>query len=205
MTTASPAAGTAGGAGTGGRGRAAGRPKRERFAVLWRRLPFTTTVVLAILVAGVASRTLWQAAEHQPSFAYYAYGLPSLEHGRWWTLATGPFFAPRPLFYLPMAGTFALLTGFAEWQLGTRRTILVTVGGQLAAATAAIQFLVLCRHSGWMVGRAHRDHTRRRLLRRHARGHRRGQRDAARAVAAAAARRVVRVRGRGDRVRRHAR
>ncbi|MEV4602514.1 DUF2156 domain-containing protein [Amycolatopsis sp. NPDC049253] len=149
MTTASPAAGTASGAGTGGRGRAAGRPRRERFAVLWHRLPFTTTVVLAILVAGVASRTLWQAAEHQPAFAYYAYGLPSLEHGRWWTLATGPFFALRPLFYLPMAGTFALLTGFAEWQLGTRRTVLVTVGGQLAATTAAIQFLVLCRHSGW--------------------------------------------------------
>ncbi|WP_326838230.1 DUF2156 domain-containing protein [Amycolatopsis rhabdoformis] len=117
--------------------------------MLWHRLPFTTTVVLAILLAGVASGTLWQAAEHQPSFAYYAYGLPSLEHGRWWTLATGPFFALRPLFYLPMAGTFALLTGFAEWQLGTRRTIAVTVGGQLVSAAAAIQFLLLCRHSGW--------------------------------------------------------
>lgn len=46
-----------------------------------------------------------------------------------------------------MAVTFALL-GFAEWQLGRRRTIAVTLGGQVAAAVAAIQFLELCRHSG---------------------------------------------------------
>ncbi|WP_344867884.1 DUF2156 domain-containing protein [Amycolatopsis ultiminotia] len=148
MTTATPAAGTADGAGTGGRGRAA-TAALERFAVLWHRLPFTTIVVLAILVAGFVSGALWHAAEHQGAFTYYAYGLPSMEHGRWWTLATGPFFALRPLFYLPMAGSFALLAGFAEWQLGTRRAIAVTVGGQVVSTVAALQFLELCRHSGW--------------------------------------------------------
>ncbi|MBB4685228.1 bifunctional lysylphosphatidylglycerol flippase/synthetase MprF [Amycolatopsis jiangsuensis] len=148
MTTATPAAGTADGAGTGGRGRAA-TAALGRFAVLWHRLPFTTIVVLAILAVGFASGALWHAAEHQGAFGYYAYGLPSMEHGRWWTLATGPFFALRPLFYLPMAGTFALLAGLAEWQLGTRRAIAVTVGGQVVSTIAALQFLELCRHSGW--------------------------------------------------------
>lgn len=150
MTTAAPAADTADGAGTGGRGRAAEEPPRGRFAVLWHRLPFTTTVVLAMLVVAIATGTLWHAAEHQAGFHYYAYGLPSMQHGRWWTLATGPFFALRPLFYLPMVGTFALLAGFVEWQLGTRRAIAVTVGGQLVSTIAAIQFLELCRNSGWV-------------------------------------------------------
>ncbi|MEU4670701.1 hypothetical protein AB0F91_22615 [Amycolatopsis sp. NPDC023774] len=101
-----------------------------------------------------------------------------------------------------MARTFALLTGFAEWQLGTRRTTLVTVGGQLAAA--AIQFLALCRHCGWTWA-AH-------IATALDVGFSGGTLPAIavasatpRAVAAAAARRAVWVRGRHHRVRRHAR
>jgi len=122
---------------------------RSRLAVLVNRLPFTTTVVLAIMVVGVASGSLWHAAEQQHAFHYYAYGLPSLEHGRWWTLFTGPFFALRPWFYLPMTGSFALMAGFAEWHLGTRRAMAVTIGGQLVSTVVAVQFLELSRNSGW--------------------------------------------------------
>lgn len=144
MTTATPAGKTADGAGTRGHERALGR-----FAVLWHRLPFTTVVVLAMLIVGFASGSFWQAAEHQGAFPYYAYGLPSMENGRWWTMVTGPFFALRPLFYLPMTGTFALLAGIAEWKLGTRRAMAVTIGGQVVSTLAALQFLELCRNSGW--------------------------------------------------------
>ncbi|WP_156096763.1 bifunctional lysylphosphatidylglycerol flippase/synthetase MprF [Amycolatopsis jejuensis] len=147
MTIATPAK-TADGAGTGGNGRAAGW-SLGRFAVLWHRLPFTTTVFLAIMVVGVATGSLWHAAEHQATFHQFAYGLPSMENGRWWTLLTGPFYALRPWFYLPMAGGFALLAGFAEWQLGTRRAMVVTIGGQLVPTIVATQFLQLCRNSGW--------------------------------------------------------
>ncbi|MFD2469776.1 bifunctional lysylphosphatidylglycerol flippase/synthetase MprF [Amycolatopsis silviterrae] len=132
----------------GGTGLAAGRA-RGRLAVLVHRIPFTTTVVLAIMIVGIATGSLWHAAEHQHAFHYYAYGLPSLEHGRWWTLFTGPFYALRPWFYLPMAGSFALMAGFAEWHLGTRRAMAVTIGGQLVSTVVAVQFLELSRNSGW--------------------------------------------------------
>ena len=134
------AAGAADEAGTGGRG---------IVAVLRHRLPFTTTVVLAMLVLGVATGMLWSAAENRATYSYFAYGLPSLEAGHWWTLLTGPFFAVIPWFYLPMVGSFALFAGFAEWKLGTRRAMAVTIGGQLAGVLASVQFLALCRNSGW--------------------------------------------------------
>ncbi|SEF35424.1 Lysylphosphatidylglycerol synthetase, C-terminal domain, DUF2156 family [Amycolatopsis pretoriensis] len=139
MTEAASAAMTAGG----------GRI-RGIFAVLRQRLPFTSTVVLAMLVLAVATGTLWNAAQNRTAYPFVAYGLPSMEAGRWWTMLAGPFFAVVPWFYLPMVGSFALFAGFAEWQLGTRRAMAVTIGGQFVSVLVATQFLALCRNSGWL-------------------------------------------------------
>src|SRR4051812_21888798 len=139
MTEAASAAGTAGG----------GRV-RGTIAVLRQRLPFTSSVTLAMLVLAVASGALWNAAEDRAAYPFVAYGLPSLEAGRWWTMLTGPFFAVIPWYYLPMVGSFALCAGFAEWQLGTRRAMAVTIGGQFASVLVAVQFLALSRNSGWL-------------------------------------------------------
>ncbi|GAB3162810.1 DUF2156 domain-containing protein [Amycolatopsis stemonae] len=123
---------------------------RGTLAVLRRRLPFTSGVVLAMLVLAVATGAVWNAAEDRAAYPFVAYGLPSLETGRWWTMLTGPFFAVIPWYYLPMVGSFALFAGFAEWQLGTRRAMVVTIGGQFVSVLAATQFLALCRNSGWL-------------------------------------------------------
>ncbi|MEV7043297.1 DUF2156 domain-containing protein [Amycolatopsis sp. NPDC051061] len=139
MTEAASAAGPAGG----------GRI-RGTIAVLRQRLPFTSSVVLAMLVLAVVSGALWNAAEDRAAYPFVAYGLPSLEAGRWWTMFTGPFFAVVPWFYLPMVGSFALFAGFAEWQLGTRRAMAVTIGGQFVSVLVATQFLALCSNSGWL-------------------------------------------------------
>src|SRR3954469_18269252 len=139
MTEAASAAGTAGG----------GRI-RGTVAVLRQRLPFTSSVVLAMLVLAIASGALWNAAEDRAAYPFIAYGLPSLEEGRWWTMLTGPFFAVVPWYYLPMVGSFALFAGFAEWQLGTRRAMAVTIGGQFVSVLVATQFLALCGNSGWL-------------------------------------------------------
>jgi lysylphosphatidylglycerol synthetase-like protein (DUF2156 family) len=139
MTEAASAAGPAGG----------GRI-RGTVAVLRQRLPFTSSVVLAMLVLAVASGALWNAAEDRAAYPFIAYGLPSLEEGRWWTMLTGPFFAVVPWYYLPMVGSFALFAGFAEWQLGTRRAMAVTIGGQFVSVLVATQFLALCGNSGWL-------------------------------------------------------
>ncbi|PPK64997.1 DUF2156 domain-containing protein [Actinokineospora auranticolor] len=127
----------------------AGGRLRRTAAVLRRRVPFTSAVVLAMLVLAVATGALWDAAEDRAAYPFVAYGVPSMEAGRWWTMLTGPFFAVVPWYYLPMVGSFALLAGFAEWQLGTRRAMAVTIGGQFASVCVATVFLALCRDSGW--------------------------------------------------------
>ncbi|MFI5592924.1 bifunctional lysylphosphatidylglycerol flippase/synthetase MprF [Amycolatopsis sp. NPDC051758] len=123
---------------------------RGTVAVLRQRLPFTSSVVLAMLLLAVATGALWSAAEDRAAYPFVAYGLPSLEVGRWWTMFTGPFFAVIPWYYLPMVGSFALFAGFAEWQLGTRRAMAVTIGGQFVSVLVATQFLALSRNSGWL-------------------------------------------------------
>lgn len=116
---------------------------------LIRRLPFTSAVVVAMIALGLATGTLWRAAEDASWYPMVAYGVPSLEAGRWWTLLTGPFFAVVPLFYLAMTGSFALLVGYAEWRLGTRVAAVAAVVGQLTGILAALGFLVAVRGHGW--------------------------------------------------------
>ncbi|ONI83218.1 hypothetical protein ALI144C_16745 [Actinosynnema sp. ALI-1.44] len=118
--------------------------------MLRQRLPFTSTVVLAMLLLAVASGALWSAMEDRPAFPFIGYGVPSLEAGRWWTVITGSFFAIIPWYYLPMVGSFAFLVGFAEWRLGTRRAMAVTIGGQVVSVLVATLFLALCRNSDWV-------------------------------------------------------
>ncbi|MEV4601995.1 DUF2156 domain-containing protein [Amycolatopsis sp. NPDC049253] len=117
--------------------------------VLWRRAPFTTAVVVAMVALGLATGTLWSAVETREWFPQVSYGLPSLLDGRWWTFLIGPFFALTPLFYLPVAGGFALLVGPAEARLGTRRTAAIAVGAQLAATLGASLILLALRGAGW--------------------------------------------------------
>jgi lysylphosphatidylglycerol synthetase-like protein (DUF2156 family) len=122
---------------------------RSLAALLWRRLPFTVIVVAVLLAVAVATGTLWSSVQTRGWYLDVAYGLPAIEAGRWWTLATGAFFALTPVFYLPVIGGFALLVGFTEWRLGTRRAVAITVLGQLLAVLAAALLLLALRGSGW--------------------------------------------------------
>jgi lysylphosphatidylglycerol synthetase-like protein (DUF2156 family) len=116
---------------------------------LVRRVPFTSAVVLVMIVLGFASGSLWHAAEDQAWYPWIAYGVPTLEAGRWWTLLSGPLFAVVPPFYLAMTGSFALLVGWAEWRVGTKVTAVTAVAGQLLGILAALGFLILVRGHGW--------------------------------------------------------
>jgi hypothetical protein len=119
---------------------------------LWsapRRIPFTLAVVALMLVAGVATEALWSPLAGSPWWGRVAYGLPALEAHRWWTPLTGPFFASTPLQYVPVAGGFLVLVGFAELLLRTRRTVLVTVVAQLAGVLGTAAVLWATRGHGW--------------------------------------------------------
>jgi lysylphosphatidylglycerol synthetase-like protein (DUF2156 family) len=118
------------------------RLPRGVHAVL-RAVPFTVAVVAAMLVVGVATGSLWSPLVDRPLFDQVAYGLPALLEGRWWTPVTGSFFALTPLQYLPVAGGFALLVGWSEWRIGTRRAVVATVVGQLVGVLGAALVLQL--------------------------------------------------------------
>ncbi len=118
-------------------------------ALLWRRAPFTVVVVTVMLVAAVASGALWTNAPEHDWYSAVAYGLPALAAGKWWTLITGAFFAMNPLYYIPVAGGFALLVGLAERRMGTLRTAVVTVAGQVVGVVGAAIVLLVLRGTGW--------------------------------------------------------
>ncbi len=114
------------------------------------RLPFTTGYVAITMVLSVVLGTLWQPVDGTPWFDLVGYGLPALVDGRWYTLATGTFFALVPGYYVFVAGGFALVTGFAEWRLGTRRTALITCGYQLVAVLLTAAAFWLVRDTDWL-------------------------------------------------------
>ncbi|MTD13852.1 DUF2156 domain-containing protein [Nakamurella sp. YIM 132087] len=116
---------------------------------LARRIPFTATYVVITVVLSVVLGTLWSPVEDKSWYDVVAYGLPAFEDGRWYTLVLGNFFALYPVYYLFVAGAFALLTGFAEWKLGTKRTIVLTVVYQFAAVLLVALFFLIFRNADW--------------------------------------------------------
>ena len=53
----------------------------QQALAVWRRLPFTTTVVVAMLIVGLATGALWRQAMDQPWYPDVAFGLPSFVDG----------------------------------------------------------------------------------------------------------------------------
>ena len=113
------------------------------------RVPFTTTVSVTILVVAIATGTLWSAAQGKSWYHDVAYGLPAFSDGKYQTLVFGAFFAVKPAYYIVAIGLFALFTGFAEWVLGTRRAMVITIGYQAIGVLGTALFLLIFRDTGW--------------------------------------------------------
>jgi hypothetical protein len=117
--------------------------------VLIRRVPYTTGVVLAMVVAGAVTGALWRPIQNLPVYPWVAFGAPAFADGRWYTLVFGAFFALLPIYYLFVAGGFALLVGFSEYRLGTGRAVVATAGGHLVGVLVAAGILTLGRQTPW--------------------------------------------------------
>ncbi|MGW8566493.1 bifunctional lysylphosphatidylglycerol flippase/synthetase MprF [Isoptericola sp. NPDC055881] len=116
---------------------------------LARRIPFTLAVVGTMLVLGVVTGALWSPFAEHPWFDDVAFGAPALADGRWWTPVTGSFFALSPWEYLPVAGVFLLLVGWAEHRLGTRRAALAACTCQVVGVVGTSLLLALLARTGW--------------------------------------------------------
>ncbi|MDV7999949.1 DUF2156 domain-containing protein [Rhodococcus sp. IEGM 1408] len=118
-------------------------------ALAARRLPVTAAVVAALLVTGVVFETLWRSAHSAPWFDGVAYGVPALEGGRWWTVIAGPWFGLTPLQHISLLILVAVGIGVGEWRLGSARTALVAIGGQLIGVLGAFAVVVPGNAVGW--------------------------------------------------------
>ena len=126
---------------------------RPAASSLWlrvvRRVPFTISVVVVMLVLGIATRALWDPLVDRGLFDQVGYGLPALRAGRWWTVVTGSLFALTPAQYLAVVGGFGVLVGWSEWRLGTRSTAIVTVSGQVVGVLGSALMLALLSTTSW--------------------------------------------------------
>ena len=114
-----------------------------------KRVPFTASIVFVMVVLGLVSQAFWRPISDSGWWPNVAYGLPAFEQGKWWTPLSGSFFARMPAQYIPVLGGYALMTGFAEWRIGTRWTVIATVAGQLAGILGTALILLPFRDSGW--------------------------------------------------------
>ena len=114
-----------------------------------RRLPFTFSVLALMLVLGVTTTALWVPLAESGWLERLGYGLPALEAGRWWTPVTGSLLAMTPAQYVPVAGGAALMFGWSEWRLGTRRAATAGVGLQLVGVLGAAALLAVLAPTGW--------------------------------------------------------
>ena len=123
--------------------------QQPRYLTVLRRFPLTITFVLALLAVGAASGTLFSAAADKPWYDRVATGLPAFADGRWWTIATSPFFVDHPVVYLTLLPLVVGGIGWAEWRFGWLRTAAIVVSGHIVGVLGAAGILLLVSQSGW--------------------------------------------------------
>ncbi len=114
-----------------------------------RRLPVTIAFVVALIAVGAATGTLLSPAADAPWYGQVATGIPAFAEGRWWTLATSPFFVDHPLVYLTLLPLVVGGLGWAEWRFGGLRTIGLFAAGHVVGVLGAAGLLLLVAQTGW--------------------------------------------------------
>lgn len=134
----------------------AGSARREAWmhrgrtvAGLVRRVPFTASVVVVMIVLGIVTGAFWSPLADRANAIDLAYGPPALLDGHVWTLVTGALLAGHPATYVLTLGLFAVAVGWAEIRCGTRRTALVTIAFQLAAVLLTIALVLAVAATPW--------------------------------------------------------
>ena len=142
MTETAPAASPAPAA-------AAASARTHAVVRLMRHLPATLLTVVAILIVGVLSQGLWEPFDESAGMDVWAYGLPALQAGRWWTPLTGTFFVAEPWLFVPTILGFIGM-GVLEYARGTRVALAYFWIGQIVAVLAtALLLAALSVFSGW--------------------------------------------------------
>ena len=114
-----------------------------------RRTPFTTAFVLAMVVVGILTQSLWVPAAEQPWFESVGTGLAAFSDGRWWSVFTALFFVGNPWVYLTLAPLLIGGTGWAEWRFGSLRTAALFLAGHVVGVVGAAALVLALQPTGW--------------------------------------------------------
>ncbi|WP_395245200.1 bifunctional lysylphosphatidylglycerol flippase/synthetase MprF [Agromyces sp. MMS24-K17] len=113
-------------------------PSRVRHAAAFvGRVPFTISLLAALLLVGILTGTLTSPATEADWYETFAYGVPSFADSRWWTTITGTFLVTAPWGYLVLAVLVPLGVGWLELRRGTARAAAYFVGGQVFSVVGA--------------------------------------------------------------------
>ncbi|MGR2752573.1 bifunctional lysylphosphatidylglycerol flippase/synthetase MprF [Agromyces arachidis] len=120
------------------------------------RVPFTIALAAALVVVGVVSGGFAAPATDAAWYDAVAYGVPSFEAGRWWTVATGTFVVNEPWGYLLLAAIVPAGVGWLEARRGTRVAAAGFAVGQAGAVlgTALVVVVLAALGSPWARGLA---------------------------------------------------
>lgn len=113
------------------------------------RVPFTALIVATLLIVAALTGTLFSPTQEQPWFTDVGTGYPAFIDGRWWSVATSPWFVAHPLIFLTLLPIVIGGIGWAEWKFGSARTALLFALGHLVGVLGAAGIVALLAPSGW--------------------------------------------------------
>lgn len=102
--------------------------------------PVSISLAGVLLVIGLVTGTLWTKAESQSWFTDVAYGVPAFRAGQWWTPLSGMMFGLTPSQLVSIIALVLIVAGWAEWRLGSLRTLTVLIVGQLVGILVTCLF-----------------------------------------------------------------
>lgn len=101
-----------------------------------RRAPVTGCLLLAVWVCTLGSAAVFRTrADARDAFAF---GLPTLTLGHWWTPVTALLWCRSPEVLVVSTLLTAVLMGPAEQRLGSRRTLTIGLAGHLLGVVVAL-------------------------------------------------------------------
>lgn len=125
------------------------RSRPTRALRLAARIPFTLTLLAALLLLALLTGAHLAPFSHLPWFDEVAAGLPAFARGHWWSLATSPWFVTHPLRFLVTLPLVAGAVGWAEIRFGSVRTIGLFFAGHVVGSLGAAATIALTSRHGW--------------------------------------------------------
>ncbi|HWN25871.1 MAG TPA: DUF2156 domain-containing protein [Actinomycetospora sp.] len=115
-----------------------------------RRRPVTAVTLLLLVVAGLATGAFWSPVADRSWADAIAHGVPSIAAGHGWTVLTGALVGAHPVGTWLGLVLVALGVGWGEGRLGSRRTAVLLVVGQVAAVAVTIALVAALAATGWV-------------------------------------------------------